>query len=84
MIIDHDEHNRRLLLKQIERRTGQIKARINRLREELERFERFPDPNGGSNIVFLASELARYTQSCQDLRDLAELPRGIQVVEDED
>lgn len=86
MSTDHDELTRKRLLRQIERRRVQVKTIADDLHTSLKMFQRSPDPLAANNLAAKATELARFTQSCQDLRDLAELPRGIEIekVSDDD
>jgi len=77
-----DAHNERLLKSKIKHRKEELKTKLWLAKKGIEDFEKFPDPQSAANLVAMMADVARYTQGLQDLRDVAEMPRGINLKEE--
>lgn len=77
-----DKHNERLLKSKIRFRKKELKGSLHWLEGQLEDFKRFPDPVSARNLVAFATDLARHAQGLQDLMDVAEMGRGINLEEE--
>jgi len=78
-----DAHNERFLKDKIEHREENVRSKLRQVKELTKRMESKFDASSAASLATIAAELAANARSLEDLMEVAEMPREINLKDEE-